>query len=151
MWEWVKMKPLSQTNLCLYVSAVQVYCLQCCGKRINCSEQANSPFPTEAPLRWLSGERVSTHDLVVVSMIPGCGKLSFRQEQVRKVVGGFGKKSCVSTGVRKPGNTCALVISIYLSLLPLAHLRDPPPPPPPPHPPPPTPPPPPKTVSCYGG
>ena len=25
---------------------------------------------------------------------------------VRKVVGGFGKKSCVGTGVRKPGNTC---------------------------------------------
>ena len=23
----------------------------------------------------------------------------------RKVVGGFGQKSCVSTGVRKPGNT----------------------------------------------
>ena len=29
------------------------------------------------------------------------------QEHVRKVVGGFGKKSCVSTGVRKPGNTYA--------------------------------------------
>ena len=29
------------------------------------------------------------------------------QRHVRKVVGGFGKKSCVSTGVRKPGNTCA--------------------------------------------
>ena len=26
---------------------------------------------------------------------------------VRKVVSGFGKKSCVSTGVRKPGNTYA--------------------------------------------
>ena len=25
---------------------------------------------------------------------------------MRKIVGGFGKKSCVSTGVRKPGNTC---------------------------------------------
>ena len=30
-----------------------------------------------------------------------------RHHYVRKVVGGFGKKSCVSTGVRKPGNTCA--------------------------------------------
>ena len=29
------------------------------------------------------------------------------QNHVRKVVGGFGKKSCVSTGVRKPGNTYA--------------------------------------------
>ena len=27
-------------------------------------------------------------------------------QHVRKVVGGFGKKSCASTGVRKPGNTC---------------------------------------------
>ena len=27
------------------------------------------------------------------------------QKHVRKVVGGFGKKSYVSTGVRKPGNT----------------------------------------------
>ena len=26
------------------------------------------------------------------------------QKPVRKVVDGFGKKSCVSTGVRKPGN-----------------------------------------------
>ena len=28
-------------------------------------------------------------------------------EACEKVVGGFGKKNCVSTGVRKPGNTCA--------------------------------------------
>ena len=33
--------------------------------------------------------------------------LSPLQKHVRKVVGGFGKKSCVGTGVRKPGNTCA--------------------------------------------
>ena len=33
-------------------------------------------------------------------------RLSPIQKHVRKVVGGFGKKSCVSTGVRKPGNTC---------------------------------------------
>ena len=25
---------------------------------------------------------------------------------MRKTVGGFGKKKCISTGVRKPGNTC---------------------------------------------
>ena len=29
------------------------------------------------------------------------------QNHQRKLAGGFGKKSCVSTGVRKPGNTCA--------------------------------------------
>ena len=33
--------------------------------------------------------------------------LSPLQKHVRKVVSGFGKKSCVNTGVRKPGNTCA--------------------------------------------
>ena len=30
---------------------------------------------------------------------------SARSRKVRKVGGGFGKESCVSTGVRKPGNT----------------------------------------------
>ena len=34
-------------------------------------------------------------------------RLSPLQKHVRKVVGAFGKKSCVSTGVRKPGNTYA--------------------------------------------
>ena len=29
------------------------------------------------------------------------------EQSVRKVVGGFGKKSCVSNAVRKQGNTCA--------------------------------------------
>ena len=33
-------------------------------------------------------------------------RLSPLQKYVRKVVGGFGKKICVSTGVRKPGNMC---------------------------------------------
>ena len=37
--------------------------------------------------------------------------MSFRTsasaEECEKRVGGFGKKSCVRTGVRKPGNTCA--------------------------------------------
>ena len=34
---------------------------------------------------------------------PAYFRLSSLQKHVRKVVGGFGKKSCVSTGVRKPG------------------------------------------------
>ena len=33
--------------------------------------------------------------------------LSPLQKHVRKVVGGFGKKSCVNTGVKAPGNTIA--------------------------------------------
>ena len=38
---------------------------------------------------------------------PAYFRLSPLQKHVRKVVGGFGKKSSVSTGVRKPGNTYA--------------------------------------------
>ena len=39
---------------------------------------------------------------------PAYFRLSPLQKHVRKVVGGFGKKSCVSTGVRKPGkHICA--------------------------------------------
>ena len=37
---------------------------------------------------------------------PAYFRLSPLQKHVRKVVGGFGKKSCVGTGVRKRGNTC---------------------------------------------
>ena len=32
--------------------------------------------------------------------------LSVDQAQILSAVGGFGKKSCVSTGMRKPGNIC---------------------------------------------
>ena len=39
-------------------------------------------------------------------------RLSPLQKHVRKVVGGFGKKSCVSTEVRKPGNTYASMTAI---------------------------------------
>ena len=39
--------------------------------------------------------------------LPVYFRLSPLQKHMRKVVGGFGKKSCVSTGERKPGNTCA--------------------------------------------
>ena len=38
---------------------------------------------------------------------PVCFCLSLLQKHVRKVVGSFGRKSCLSTGVRKPGNMCA--------------------------------------------
>ena len=38
---------------------------------------------------------------------PAYFRLSPLQKHLRKVVGGFGKKSCVSTVLRKPGNTCA--------------------------------------------
>ena len=55
-----------------------------------------------------------SQDLVIYSSIPGRGDFSFRrifasplQKHVRKGVGGFGKKSCVSTGVRKPRNIWA--------------------------------------------
>ena len=45
----------------------------------------------DSRLRWL--------------FFPACFGLSPLQKHVRKVVGGFGKKSCFSTGVRNPGNT----------------------------------------------
>ena len=41
------------------------------------------------------------------TFFPAYFLLSPLQNHVGKVVGGFGKKRCVSTGVRKPGNTCA--------------------------------------------
>ena len=45
-------------------------------------------------------------------------RLSPLQKHVRKVVGGFRKKSWVSTGVRKPGNSCASPTPmIWLQLL----------------------------------
>ena len=39
------------------------------------------------------------------AFFPAYFRLSSLQKHVRKVVGGFEKKSCVSAGVRKPGNT----------------------------------------------
>ena len=41
------------------------------------------------------------------TFFPAYFRLSRLLKHARKVVGGFGKKSCVSTGMRKPGNTCA--------------------------------------------
>ena len=41
------------------------------------------------------------------NFFPAYFRLSPPQKHVRKVVGDFGKESSVSTGVRKPGNTCA--------------------------------------------
>ena len=43
----------------------------------------------------------------VITHFPANFHLSPLQKHVRKVVGGFGRKSCFSTGVRKPGNTYA--------------------------------------------
>ena len=62
------------------------------------------------PARMAQWWACRTHDLVVVgsrqTFFPAYFLLSPLQKHVRKVVSGFGKKSCVSTGVRKPGNTC---------------------------------------------
>ena len=60
---------------------------------------------------WLSGERVGFMTWWLRVRFPvfflAYFRLSPLQKYVRKVVGGFGKKSCVSTGVRKPGSTFA--------------------------------------------
>ena len=66
------------------------------------------------PPGWLSGEQVRlmtwwlrVRSPVEANFFPAYFWLSPLQNQVRKVVGGFEKKSCVTTGVRKPGNTSA--------------------------------------------
>ena len=60
-------------------------------------ESVSDPWPGgcefDPRLRWL--------------FFPVYFRLSPLQTHVRKVVGGFGEKSCVSSGVRKPGNTYA--------------------------------------------
>ena len=66
----------------------------------------------EAPPGWLSGERVGLVTWWLSVRFPVeanflFGVISPVQKHGRKVVGGFGKKSCISNGVRKPGNTCA--------------------------------------------
>ena len=65
-----------------------------------------------APPGWLSGERVRLmtgsyefYPSLRQTFFPYYFRLSPLQKHVRKIVGGFGKKSCVSTCVRKPGNT----------------------------------------------
>ena len=42
-------------------------------------------------------------------------RLSPLLKPVRKVVGSFGKKHCVNTGVRKPGNACVSPTSMIQS------------------------------------
>ena len=58
---------------------------------------------------WLRGEHfgLMTWCLFVQFPVEVYFRLSPLQKHVRKVVCGFGKKSCVNTSVRKPGNTCA--------------------------------------------
>ena len=64
----------------------------------------------------LGGSGVSVSDLwprgcefdpqLRLLFFPAYCRLSPLQKHVRKVVSGLGKKSCGSTGVRKPGNIC---------------------------------------------
>ena len=61
-----------------------------------------------APPGRLSGERVPRFDpRLRRHFFPAYFRLSPLQKHVRKVVDSFGKKICVSTGVREPGNTYA--------------------------------------------
>ena len=71
-----------------------------------------------APPGWLSGECVGLMTWWLWQLFfPAYFRLSPLQKYVREVVGGFGKKSCVSTGVRKPGNTYASLTAMILPLL----------------------------------
>ena len=44
------------------------------------------------------------------TFFPGYFCLSSPQRYVRKVISGFGRRSCVGTGVKKPGNTPTAMI-----------------------------------------
>ena len=66
-----------------------------------------------APPGWLSGERAGLMTWWSWrTFFPAYPRLSPLQKHVRKVVCNFGKKSCVSTGVRKPENTCTSLTAI---------------------------------------
>ena len=54
---------------------------------------------SKAPPGWLSGERVGLMTPLRQLFFPAYFRLSPLQKHVRKVVGGFEKKSCVITGV----------------------------------------------------
>ena len=64
---------------------------------------------TIAPPGWLSGERVGlvTWWLRVRSPVEATFLSGVFSPLTSAEACGFGKKSCVSTGVRKPGNTYA--------------------------------------------
>ena len=51
--------------------------------------------------------RLRVRSPVEVTFFPAYFRTSPLQKHVRKVVGGFGKRSGVSTGVKKPGNNYA--------------------------------------------
>ena len=69
---------------------------------------------SSAPPGWLSGERVGlmtwwlqVRSTVEATFLSGVFSPLTSAEACEKSSGGFGRKSCVSTGVRKPGNTNA--------------------------------------------
>ena len=79
-------------------------------------KQECSNFRLSALPGWYSGERVGlmtwwlwVRSSVKATFFSAYFRFSPLQKHVRKVVDGFGKKkkSCISTGVRKPGDTCA--------------------------------------------
>ena len=76
MWEWVN----ETGSLTLYHKILTFY------------------NPEKEVFRKHCGKRRKCWELSIFPKTP-------LQKHVKKVVGGFGKKSCVSTGVRKPGNT----------------------------------------------
>ena len=62
--------------------------------------------------RWLGGEQIGPGGCefdprLRQTFFLAYFRLSPLQKHVRKVISGFGKKSCVINGVRKPGNTFA--------------------------------------------
>ena len=77
----------------------------------------------QKPTRMAQWWACLTHGLVGLSSIPGCGKVIFgiflllTSEACEKSSQWLWKESCVSTGVRMPGNTCASLTTMWPSTL----------------------------------
>ena len=85
-----------------------------------------------APPGWLSGERVGLMTWCCEFdprwrqlFFPVYFRLSPLEKYVRKVVSGFGKKSCVNTCLIKPGNTYAphMTLAVKVELTPIQQIK----------------------------
>ena len=89
-------------------------------KTRDCLGRVRRPFnhssESRAPPWWRSDECVGLMTWLRRLFSPAYFRLSPLQKHMRKVVGGFGKKSGISTNVRKPGNTYASSTAMIMTL-----------------------------------
>ena len=97
---WLKISFWAKINVCMLIILKKVHSI---------NSLADMPCPdgsvVSAPDSWPGGCEFDPR--LRRLFFPAYFHLSPLQKHLRKVVGDFGKKSCISTGVRKPGNTCA--------------------------------------------